>query len=269
MIARRVVGPLLLVITLYAQVLVASTSTAFQITPSPSVTFSIAKADENACNVAAGVTTDETIKTLRQFAVVVTNNSSASVTALTVVWTLLDATGRARTQTFLSDSYMTPTLTRVIPPKGRAILWPVVMYLQHDDGSWTNHHLFPNASLAANFSRAASVTVTVDFVATSDGQFSGEDTKKTLESIHARKQAAADIARAIRQAQLNDQSVDDVISQIRITHAVARSHLDKWNQRFAGALMNASSREGFTRYLESLPEIPSFRQSPPTTGGLQ
>lgn len=270
MTSRHVVGPLLLAFTMLAQVLGASTSTPFQIAPSPSLLISIANADENACNEAAGLTTDDTVETLRKFAVVVTNNSSLSVNALTVVWTLVEPTGHVITQTFLSDSYMRPTLTSVIPPHGRAIMWPLVMYRRHDDGSWTSHHLSPNTSLAGKFSVATSVTVTLDFVATSDGQYSGDDTRRTLESIRSRKQAATEIANAIRHAQSSGKSVDDVIAQISASNALARSELDKWRQRFTGQLMRPSvPREGFTRYLESLPDVPSFKRSSLTSGGLQ
>lgn len=240
----------------------ASTFNTFQIVPSPNSQVSISSADESACNLAAGTTTDESIQTLRKFAVIVTNNSPLSVTALTIVWRLSDPTGHIAKQTFLSDSYVTPKLASVIPPHGQAMLWPLVMYLHHDDGSWTNHIFRPNPSLARRFLAAVSITATIDLVATSDGQYSGDDTAQTIAGINSRKQAANEIAHAFRQAQASGRSLDDVVAQIKTASDPARTPLDKWKQRFSGTLSRSVAlRESFVRYLEALPEAPQFRQN--------
>jgi hypothetical protein len=175
------------------------------------------------------------------------------------VWRLTDPTGHVAKQAFQSDSFMTLKLASVIPPHEQAILWPLVMYLHHNDGSWTNHIFRPNPSLATRLLAAVAVTATIDLVATSDGQHSGDDTTQTIAGISSRKEAANEIVQAFRQAQANGRSLDDVVAQIKTASDLARTPRDKWMQRFAGTLSRSVAlRESFVRYLEALPEPPQF-----------
>jgi hypothetical protein len=208
-------------------------------------------------------------QTLSSYSLVLTNQSSERIMAMTVIWDFPHPGRAGPSRIILStDAYYLPgnNAAAVIPPQTQVLVYPrrilPATFLASE------HPLIVFSTSGLNgisdvewLLRAPRVTVTFDLIVFEGGQVLGEDKSRIIEGIRNRKQAATDFVMLVRRARAEGLNIDTVLQKLAEAQAEHQSH-DFWLGSFA-RMLQCGPRWGRALTLmqfQDLPHLPEFRR---------
>jgi len=207
-------------------------------------------------------------------ALVLENRSGKAITALRYRWVMTDASGRQRTHSGSSDSYMVDVYRPVVGPGARQLMTRSGSVNEE----MMDHLLAGGGGFGGTTARKADIdvvelTFALDFILFEDGEIAGADPDHFGVSLQCRKRGAEFVAKQIRAAQAEGRDVTPVLSAlVEIPHFGSLHHaqgdrLVQWTQYYArdylshmrnGTARGISWTEVMLRHLENRPDIPKF-----------
>lgn len=190
------------------------------------------------------------------FCFMLVNSSSVQVVALTIRWTWMGQDGRIRVHDQQTDSLFMNS-TPILQPFQKMIVAPG-SFIADFAGVVSKSGLNID-SVLGQFDGAVSVSAEVDFVAFSDGVFSGSDKSGSLRGIAARKKVASEIALLARsKASLNEDFFNTLGQEELKVKLAGNSEEYQWRVRIRQMVKREiRSNSGLLEKLDSLPRIPS------------
>lgn len=210
-------------------------------------------------------------------AIVLENRSERAVTALRYRWGTIDESGKHRSRTVSSDSYMVDIYSAVAEPGSRHLISPSGSV---DEASIDHVHagggLIGARVGAQHLGRAepkiVELSFEIDLVLFEDGEIAGPDPDRYATELQWRKPGAQFIAKQIRLAIAESRDVAPVLSALAEVPCIGRlGHVQgdpllHWIRYYARRYLQAMKQESNTfnwrevrlRHLESRPALPKF-----------
>jgi hypothetical protein len=207
-------------------------------------------------------------------ALVLENKSGKAITALRWRWQKLDSSGKVRSNTCASDSYMVDVFRAVVGPDSRRLLGPSANL----DESIIEHVLNGGGVIGAKaggssfLENADELTFAIDLILFADGEIAGPDPERYALELQLRKPAAEFVAKHIRLAHAENRDAAPVLSALAELPSFVcpgygrhsshiywiRHYATQYLRHWHGKVGEPDRREVGLRHLENRPELPKF-----------
>ena len=194
------------------------------------------------------------------YGVVVQNNSSQSIAAICVVWSLTNGTGRSGTWSGCEDGFNRPLHQVAV---GQSVITTPDGILQRA----IDLRPFQRAdSLKAlsNLQRAVSIVVSLDSVVFASGQFVGSDTIGEYEQFQAKLTVPRNIAATLLEKK-NTESISEIVAWLQSLDSQLRQSLDDSTQHQSGvtargmlSVYQSKGEAGLYQMAETILQQPVF-----------
>ena len=196
---------------------------------------------------------------------ILVNRTSVPITAIVVLWTYLDSSGRQRQRRMNYDAYVLAPVDPIVGAQGEALITPYGCTRQEYFANLSSNGVLgslakPDVGLPLTPDPSVPMHVKVDSVFFEDGGVLGSDKLDYSTEIRARYTAVTNFVEEVIAAKEHGESTTTTLDRIRRSAEAVKGKEARRRAYYAGLLQRSPNPQVTLEQLMSQPKVPEFHR---------